>query len=219
MAFALRSEAAFVAHGRRHAAAVDDLLQSVEGFGAVAKGFAEGRSAHGNDHEFLQVEVVVRVRAAVDDVHHRDGHLQGAHAAEVAVERHPGLFGGGAGHGHGDGEDGVGAETALVVRPVEVDHRAVDVGLIGRFETEERIGDFARNVGDGVQHALAAVALRILVAQFDRFADARRGARGNGGAADGARFEPDFGFNGGIAAAVEHFTADDVNNRTHDVSC
>ena len=97
MAFALGGEAALVTDGRGHAAGVDDLLEGMERLGTVAKGFTEGRSAHRNDHELLQVEVVVGVSTAVDDVHHRDGHLEGTHAAEVAVERHAGLFGGGAG--------------------------------------------------------------------------------------------------------------------------
>jgi hypothetical protein len=118
MAFALGGEAALVTDGRGHAAGVDDLLEGMERLGTVAKGFTEGRSAHRNDHELLQVEVVVGVSTAVDDVHHRDGHLEGTHAAEVAVERHAGLFGGGAGHGHGDGEDGIGAvpSSAIIVR-------------------------------------------------------------------------------------------------------
>ena len=88
MAFALGGEAALVTDGRGHAAGVDDLLEGMERLGTVAKGFTEGRSAHRNDHELLQVEVVVGVSTAVDDVHHRDGHLEGTHAAEVAVERH-----------------------------------------------------------------------------------------------------------------------------------
>ena len=45
-----------------------------------------------NDHEFLDVQVVVGVRAAVDDVHHRHRHLHRARAAEVTVERQAGFF-------------------------------------------------------------------------------------------------------------------------------
>ena len=49
--------------------------------------FGEVRRAEGGDHEFLEVHRVVGMRAAVDDVHHRDGQGDGAGAAEVAVER------------------------------------------------------------------------------------------------------------------------------------
>ena len=44
-------------------------------------------AAHRHDHEFLDVDRVVGVRAAVDDVHHRHGQHVRAGAAEIAVER------------------------------------------------------------------------------------------------------------------------------------
>ena len=167
---ALRREAAFVAHGGRHAAAVDDLLQRVERFRTVAERFAEGRGPDRDDHEFLEVEVVVGVRAPVDDVHHRDGHLHGAHAAEVAVEREARFGGRGARDRHRDGEHGVGTQAALVFRAVQLNHQAVDLGLVARFETDQRVGDFAFDVADGLQDALPEVAGLVAVAQFDRFA-------------------------------------------------
>ena len=67
-------EAAFVADRGAHALVVDDLLQRVEDLGAVAHRLAEARRADRDDHQLLQVEVVVGVRAAVDDVHHRHRH-------------------------------------------------------------------------------------------------------------------------------------------------
>jgi len=88
-------------------------------------------------------------------------------------------------------------------------------GLVGGLKAHEGVGDFAGDVGDGSQHALAAVALRILVAKLESLAHARGGAGRHGGAAHGAAFEPDFGFNGRIAAAVENFTADHINNCAH----
>ena len=50
------------------------LLQGVEHFSAHADGFGERRGADRHDHELLNVDWVVRVRAAVDDVHHRHRH-------------------------------------------------------------------------------------------------------------------------------------------------
>src|SRR6059058_5267221 len=73
-----RGEAAFVADRRAQALRVQDLFQGVEHLGAVADGFLERRRAERDDHEFLDVQVVVGVRAAVDDVHHRHRHLHRA---------------------------------------------------------------------------------------------------------------------------------------------
>ena len=69
------------------------------------------------------------VRAAVDDVHHRHRHLHRARAAEVAVsEGRPDSSAAAFGHRHRDGEHGVGTEARLVVGAVEVDQGLVDEG-------------------------------------------------------------------------------------------
>ena len=217
MAFALRSKAAFVAHGGAHAVRIDDLFESMKDFGAVAHRFLKRRSPCRNNHEFLQVEVVVGVRTAVDDVHHRHRKLHGTHAAEIAVKGEPRLFGRSARHGHRDGENGVRAEAGLIVRTVQLDHRSVDEFLIARFEPQDRVGDFAVHVHHGLQNALAAVALLVAVSEFNRFAHTGGGARGNRRPGDDAAFQIHLGFDRRIAAAVQHFATDDINNGTHDV--
>ena len=75
------------------------LFQIVKYFGAVANGFRERGCAYGQDHKFLQVDAVVGMGAAVDDIHHRHWHLKGFGAAQVLVQRYV-LF---VGHGLGGG--------------------------------------------------------------------------------------------------------------------
>ena len=58
------------------------FLQRVEDLRAVAQRLRRSRRADRQDHEFLDVDAVVRVRAAVDDVHHRHRHDLAARAAE-----------------------------------------------------------------------------------------------------------------------------------------
>ena len=73
---------------------------------------------HGHDHELLEVDLVVRVGAAVQHVHHRHGqHVRGL-AAEIAPQRQPGLGGGGLGGGERHAEDRVGPQSPLVRRAV-----------------------------------------------------------------------------------------------------
>ena len=79
-------KAPFVPDRGDQALLVEELLQRVEHLGAHAQRFREGGGPDRDDHEFLDVEVVVRVRPPVDDVHERDGKGLGARAAEVAVE-------------------------------------------------------------------------------------------------------------------------------------
>jgi len=66
-----------------------------------------------------------------------------------------------------------------------------------------------------LQHALAAVALGIAVAQFDGFTHTGGGTGGNCRASRNAAFEEHFGFHGRVTARIENFAANDVNDGAH----
>ena len=128
---------------------------------AGAEGLVEVVETPGLDHELLEVNGVVGVLAAVEDVEHGDGEGLGGGASEVAVEGEARGVGGGAGGGHGDGEDGVGAEFGLVGGAVEFDHFGVDALLVAGVEAL-----------DGLADVVGLVA----VAEFDGFVLAGGGA-------------------------------------------
>ena len=62
-------------------------LERVVDLGAPAQRLAEGRRADRGDHELLDVDVGVGVRAAVEDVHHRHRQQVRVRAADVAEQR------------------------------------------------------------------------------------------------------------------------------------
>ena len=172
------------------------------------------------DHELLDVERVVGMRAAIDDVHHRRRQHPGADAAEIAVERQADADGGGLGGGEADGQDRVGAEPLLVLGAVELDHRRVERGLVERVEAGDRVGDLAVDRVDRPGDALAEIAALVAVAQLDRLARAGRGAGRHGGPAEGAAVQDDVGLDGRVAAAVQDLAAADRDDLVlaHDVS-
>ena len=88
----------------------------------------------------------------------------------------------------------------------------VEEGLLAGIEAEHRLADLGVDVLDRLQHALAAVACSVAVAQLDGLARAGGRAGRHGRAAHGAGLEEDVAFDGGIAAAVENFAADDVDD-------
>jgi len=63
------------------------LLEGVEDFGTDADGIGNAGGAHRHDHEFLEVDGVVGMFAAIDDVHHRHRQDMGRDAADIAIER------------------------------------------------------------------------------------------------------------------------------------
>ena len=176
------------------------LGEGVVGLDDGADRLGEGGEADRRDHEFLEVGSAGGVRAAVEDVGQRHGQRAGSGAAEVAVERLARGGRGGVGGGEGDGEDGVCAEPGLVRRPVELEQDVVDDLLVVGVGFEQVVSDFVVDGLDGVQHAAAAVAVRVAITSFDGFVGARAGAGWDGGAAQRAAREMDIGLDGGIAA-------------------
>ena len=187
----------------------------MEHLGPHAQGVGEIVRAHGHDHEFLEIDGVVRVRPAVDDVHHRHRQVAGEGAADIAVQGQARLLRRRLGGGQADAQDGVGAEACLVRRAVQLDHHVVDEQLILDIRTGQGITDFAVHGVDGGQHALAQIARIVAVAQFDGLVRPGRGPRRDGGAAEHARFQGHVHFHGGIAAGIEDFTGEYVDDGSH----
>ena len=211
-------EAALVADRGRVALLLEGALERVEGLGPGAQRVREAGEAVRDDHELLEVDLVVGVRAAVQDVHEGHGQRARVDAADVAVERQAGGLGRGLGDRQRDGQDRVRAELRLELGAVEVDHQPVDERLVERVLADHLAGELVVHRRDGLQHALAEVAALVAVAQLHRLALARRGARRHGGAAHGAALEDHLDLDGGVAAAVEDLPREDRINRCHDYS-
>ena len=71
---------------------------------------------------------------------------------------------------------------------------------------------------DAVQHALAAVAGFVAVAQLHRLMRAGRGAGRHRGAPKGAAVQGHVALDGRVAAAVEDFAGGQIDDRGHDGS-
>ena len=80
-------EPAFVADRSRVAALLQHALQRVECLRAHAQRLGKLCRADGSNHEFLKIHRVVGMRAAIDDVHHRNRQHASADAAQVAIKR------------------------------------------------------------------------------------------------------------------------------------
>jgi hypothetical protein len=162
------------------------FLRCVEHFSAHAQCFLEARSAHRHHHEFLHVDVVVGVAAAVEDVHHRDRKRVRVGAANVSVEGDLKRLGDSLGRGEGDTEDCVRAKIALVACAVKLDHRAVDGALIERVHAHELFRDDGVHILHRLLHPLAEVAGGVAVAELYRLVLTGGCTRGHRSAPDHA---------------------------------
>ena len=153
----LGREPALVADGGAEAVAVQARLERVVDLAADAQGLGEARGAVRDDHELLQVERVVGVRAAVDDVHHRHGQDMRGRPAERAPERQAEGGGRGLGDRQRGAEHAIGADAALVGRPVDLAQQPVDAALVVHVVPEQRRGELVVDARDRAFDRLAAV--------------------------------------------------------------
>jgi len=72
---------------------VEYFFQGMENFSTHAQGFFEAASTDGANHEFLEGDGGIRVRATVDDVHHRNGQHVGVDTTDVTVQGHVQVIG------------------------------------------------------------------------------------------------------------------------------
>ena len=105
----------------------------MERFRAHAQSFGKFVRPYRHNHEFLRIDRVVGMRAAVNHVHHGDRENTGSHTAQVAVERRHLRFSRSARGSHRNREDRIRAEFALVRGSVEREHCRIDSGLVCRI--------------------------------------------------------------------------------------
>ncbi len=89
--------------------------------------------------------------------------------------------------------------------------------MLGCIQPHHGFTDLGVDVFHRFQDALAQEAGCVLVAEFDGFTRAGRRARGHGRTANHAGLQKYVGFNGGIAARIQNFAGDDINDGGHGI--
>ncbi len=180
----------------------------MEHFRAPAQTFGKRFGADRHNHEFLNVNGVGRVRAAVEYVHHRNGQTRCRTAADKTVKRNIKCLRSRFRRGNGNRENCVCAELGFVIRAVCVEHNFVYFVSIESVNAFKRFVDNGIYVGNRFGYALAAVTRLVAVAQLDCLELARGRTGGRRASAYNAAFQFDFSFDCGIAARVYNFSAD-----------
>ncbi len=86
----------------------------------------------------------------------------------------------------GHREQRVRSQVALGIRSIQLDHLRVESRLIARIAADERRLEHRVDVVNGLQDALAPIALLVAIPQFHRFPRAGRCAGWHRGAAQAA---------------------------------
>ena len=174
----VRSVAAFVTNSSVHTFSFQNFSQVVEHFGTHTYGFFQGFRANWLNHEFLNVDVVVSVLAAVDDVHHRNWHGVFAWGAvqfsDVSVQWQTFSSSCCFGVSQGYSQNGVCTEVRFVFSTVQIDHDLVDASLIFSIFTQQSLSDWAVYRTNSFQYAFTHEARFVAITQFQCFAGTSR---------------------------------------------
>ena len=106
-------------------------------------------------HELLDVNIVIGMRTAVEDIHHRQGQLLCVCPTDIAVKRLPEFIGGGVRDSERNPQNGVRAEAALVLCAVQFAHRDINLVLRKDIVTLQLPGDGSVDVVDSFLHTFA----------------------------------------------------------------
>src|SRR5439155_303576 len=108
------------------------------------------------------------------------------------------------------------AGAPLVRPPVEGDESVVEGALVGGVDATHGRPDDTAHVVHGAEHALAAVASGVAVAQLHRFVGTGGCARRDRGPARRPTFEDDVHLDRRVAARVEDLPGEDLPDRAHE---
>ncbi len=187
----------------------------VKNFRADPHSLGTAGGLEGHDHEFLDIDIVIGMGAAIENIHHRHRQQLGVGAANVTIKRQTALIRRRTGHGQGNAQNGVGPQTPLVLGTIDVDHLLIHRHLIKHLHADHGIGQFAVDGIHRLGDALAQITALVAITQFHRLTGAGGSPGWHRSTAQTALFGKDLHLHGGIATGIEDFTRLNMGNAAH----
>ncbi len=125
----------------------------MEYLSAAAQSLAERRSGNRHDHEFLDLNVVGSVSAAVEDVHHRHRQGLGVAAADVVVKRQDRASAAAFATARDTPRIAFAPNLVLFGVPSALDHSLVDRLLVESVHADNDLSDLAVDSVNSLQNA------------------------------------------------------------------
>src|SRR5690625_7441526 len=83
-----------------------------------------------HNHEFLHIETIVGMSAAVDDIHHSHGHLHRPAPYELTIYRHSAIIGSSARHCNTGCQNCIDAQTDFIISAIQLKQNLVYKSLL-----------------------------------------------------------------------------------------
>ena len=130
-----------------------------------SKAFLEAAGASGHDHEFLDINGIIRMLAAIHDVHHWHRHLLGIGTAQISIQRHMQRACRRPGRCHGHSQHGIGTEMRLILGTIQLQQDGVKGRLFKYVHADHCRCDLGIHMVYRPLHSKAAIPL-FLIPEF-----------------------------------------------------
>ena len=177
---------------------------------APAECLTEALRTDRHNHEFLYVNIIRGMCAAVQNVHHWHGQLVRLHATNVAIQRHIERRSSRARRSQRYRKNCICTQLGFILAAIDLQHLAVNFFLRKRVHSNQRSGNRLVYIANSLQNALPAIALRVAVAQFMRFINARRCTGGNQCRSLCSTLEYNLRLHGRIPTRIHHFSGNNL---------
>ena len=105
----------------------------------------------------------------IDNIHHRNWKYVSIRTADVAIKRNIEIISCSMCHCERNAKDSVSSQVRLCLRTVERNHLVVNGALFENRHTNQSRRYLFVDIGYSLLYALAAIALLVTIAQFERF--------------------------------------------------
>ncbi len=197
-------KAALVAHCGNIAAVFQHCFQVMENFRPHAQSLLKAGRTHRHHHKFLNIHVVVRVLAAVQNVHHRHRQGFGVHAAQVTIQRHAKAGRRSFSCRQGNAQNSVCAQPPLVGGAVQLNQQLVQRSLVKSREPLQLRRNNLQHIVHRLAGAFAQVTLFVAVAQLHRLMHTGRRAGGYGRPANAAVLQQHLHLHSRVGPAIQN---------------
>ena len=213
--FQIRSKTAFITNVSVVTGSFKVLLQGVENFSTHTNSFTDRRSANRHNHEFLNVDWVISMLTAVQNIHHRNRQNMSHRTAKVTIKRKFAFFSLSFRNSHRNGENSISTEFAFVFSAIEFNHSFINVDLVIGIKTSQSVINSVINIFNGFQNTFSAKTGFVAITKFNSFVNTGRSAGRNSGTSESTALKNNISLNGRITTRINNFSSMNIYNSTH----
>ena len=124
-----------------------------------------------HDHKLLKINLVIRVRTTVQNVHHWNRQNICIHTTDIFIQWHSQLIGRSSCTGQRHCQNRIGTQPGFIRCAIQIDHHGINFILSAHFHTFQGFRNLTVHVLNSLHHTFSKVDIHFIVAQFRSLMD------------------------------------------------